>query len=74
MIITIEQLKQIVAAGGGLVLDAAVMTFGQLKDISTLAHTSDAKITIKNLSTLTAEQLKELAEIAPGLVVFDQTS
>jgi hypothetical protein len=73
MILTTEQLKQIVAAGGGLIIDASALTFGQIKDISSAAGSSRATVTLKNLSNLTAAQLKELAALAPGLIVFDQT-
>lgn len=73
MIITIDQLKQIVNAGGGLVIDASTMTFNQLKDISSAAN-NGARITIKGISGLTASQLIELATLAPGMIVFDQTS
>ncbi len=73
MIITIDQLKQIVSAGGGLVIDASTMTFNQLKDISSAAN-NGARITIKSISSLTAGQLIELATLAPGMIVFDQTS
>jgi hypothetical protein len=74
MIFTIDQLKQIVAAGGGLVIDAATLTFNQIRDITASANTGKARITIKNLSGLTTLQLIELSALAPGLIVFDQTS
>jgi len=74
MIITIEQLKQILNAGGCLVIDASVMTFNQIRDLSTVAQNGTAKITVKNLSSMTAAQLTELAALAPGLIVFDLTS
>jgi hypothetical protein len=74
MIITIDQLEQIAAAGGGLILDASSMPFNQIKQISAAANNGKAKIVIKNLSGLTAIQLMELAALAPGLIIFDQTS
>jgi hypothetical protein len=74
MIITNEQLKHIVAAGGGLVVDASTMTFGQLRDLVAAAPSSKATITIKNFAAMTAGQLNEIASLAPGLVVFDLTS
>lgn len=73
MIFTIEQLKDIAAAGGGLIIDASTLTFNQIRDISAAANTGKAKITIKNLSGLTATQLNQLAPLAPGLIVFDLT-
>jgi hypothetical protein len=74
MIITTEQLKQIVVAGGGLTLDASKMTFNQLKEIVPAANGSKANITLKNFSGLTAAQLQELASLAPSLIAFDLTT
>lgn len=72
MIITTEQLKEIVAAGGGLTIDASAFTFNQMKEICG-ANVKNAKITIKNLSGLTHNQLKELAAQTPGVLAFDIT-
>jgi precorrin-6B methylase 2 len=74
MILTNEQFHQLVAAGGGLIVDAATMTFNQLRDLAVAANGSHARITIKNCSGLTAQQLKDLASLAPALLVFDLTS
>jgi hypothetical protein len=71
MIITLEQLRQIVTGGGGLVLDASAMSFNQIRDIIPAANTNKAMITLKNVSGMTAGQLLEIAGLAPGLVVFD---
>ena len=59
---------------GGLVIDATTLTFNQIRDITVSANTGKAEITIKHLSGLTALQLLELSALAPGLIVFDQTS
>jgi hypothetical protein len=74
MIITTEQLKAIVGAGGGVILDATTMTFNQMKEVSIAAQTANAHITIKKIGALTAAQLIEIATLAPGLVWFDLTS
>ena len=74
MIITLQQLQKIVAAGGGLILDASSMTFQQLRDVVASAPGSKASITLRNLEGLTAVQLQELAGLAPALVIFDLTS
>jgi hypothetical protein len=74
MILTNEQLHNLVAAGGGLVVDAATMTFNQLRDLSAAANGSKARIVIKNCSGLTAQQLTQLATLAPALLVFDLTA
>ncbi|NYF91595.1 hypothetical protein RBB79_18215 [Tunturiibacter empetritectus] len=66
--------KQIADTGGGLTLDASTLTFNQLRDITTAASSGKAKITVKNLTSLTSLQLGELSALAPGLIVFDLTS
>jgi hypothetical protein len=71
MIISIEQLKKIVGAGGGVVLDASTMTFSQLKEVAESPHSGKAAITLRNISGLTAAQLSELATAAPRLIVFE---
>ena len=74
MKITTEELKRIAAAGGGLVIDASIFTFHQIKEVAAAASTGNAKIQVNKPSELTASQLHELAVIASGLVVFDLTS
>ena len=74
MIITTEQLKQVAAGGGGLVIDATTMTFNQLMEVTVATKTGKAQMTVKNVSGLTAGQLAELAAAAPTLIVFDLTS
>jgi hypothetical protein len=71
---TVEQLKQIAAVGGGLVIDATTLTFKQIAEISVVAKTGNARIKLKNPSSLTAGQLAAIAALAPGLIVFDLTS
>ena len=71
MIVTNEQLKAIVGAGGGLVLDATAFTPNQLREIVSAAAPNKAGLTLKNVSGLTADQLLELAALAPGLIAFD---
>jgi hypothetical protein len=74
MILTHEQLKAIVLAGGALVLDASTMTFDQMRDIAAAASSAHTQLAVKNLSGMTPGQLKALATIAPGLISFDMTS
>ena len=73
MIMTNEQLKQIVLAGGGLVIDASTMTYNQLREIASAAAAGDAQITLYKLSGLTAAELREMAMLAPRLITFDLT-
>lgn len=74
MIITIEQLKQIMLAGGGMVIDASTLTFNQLLEIATAAATSNTRFTLHKVSGYTTAQLIKLATLAPGLITFDLTS
>jgi hypothetical protein len=73
MILTIEQLRRIIAAGGGLVLNAPDYTFGQLEEFAQTTQTASRRgsLTLKGVSGLTAEQLADLAALAPGQIVFD---
>jgi hypothetical protein len=73
MILTVEQLKRIVAAGGGLVLDAPTFTFNQLSELAQATQTASRRgsLTLKEVGGLTAEQLAELSLLAPGQIVFD---
>ena len=74
MIITVEQLVQIASTGGGLVLDASVFTFFQLRQIVDAAGGAKTTITLHNVSGYTAQQLIELSGLAPSLITFDLTS
>jgi hypothetical protein len=71
MILSNEQLKEIIAAGGGVVIDASDYPFLELQQLVAAAPVKNANITLKNLSNLTAAQLKTLAVLAPGLLNFD---
>lgn len=73
MIYTIEQLKRIAGDGGGLILDASAFTLSQITQISAAAAGGQASITLRNVSGLTVQQLRELSVVAPGLIVFDMT-
>ncbi|HEY6759966.1 MAG TPA: hypothetical protein VI318_10760 [Baekduia sp.] len=74
MILTVEQLRRIVEAGGALVLDASAFTFAQLRVIvAAAASHGAATVTLHHVANLTAAQLTELSAAAPGLVTFDLT-
>ena len=74
MLITNSQIEKIVAAGGGVILDASSMTLNQIKGIVAAANANGARITLKNVAALTAAQLEELAGLAPALLTFDLTA
>jgi seryl-tRNA(Sec) selenium transferase len=67
------QIERIIAAGGGIVVDAGSLTTVQIRDLAAVAKNAKATITLKNIGLVTAEQLAEIAAIAPGFVVFDLT-
>jgi hypothetical protein len=74
MILSSEQLRQVVSAGAGLVIDGTTLTLIQLRQVVSAAPIGKASVTVKNVSGFTATQLAEVAALAPGLVVFDLTS
>lgn len=71
MILTIDQLRLIAGAGGGLVLDASDFTYHQMAGICAAAAAGQAHVTFRRVSGLTFQQLRDLASAAPGLVTFD---
>ena len=73
MILAHEQLKAILVAGGGLVVEAPMMTVVQLRALCTAAAAGGGSLTIKSCSALGAALLVELAALAPGRVMFDLT-
>lgn len=73
MIITIEQYKEIIAAGGSIVLDSPSLTLKQISELATAANTAKVRITLKNVSALSAAHLKQLATLAPGYITIDLT-
>jgi hypothetical protein len=71
VILTHEQLKAILTAGGGLVVEAPLMTVVQLRALCTAAAAGGGSLTIKHCSALGAPLLVELAALAPRRVAFD---
>jgi hypothetical protein len=75
MILTVEQLKRIVSAGGSLSLDASSFTLNQVVEIAEAAQAGrKGSLTLHNVAGINAAQLTELAALAPGLVTFDLAS
>lgn len=63
-------LKRVVAAGGGLIIDAT--KFSAL-DIKAIAAAAKADIIIKNVSEMSTMDMKNIASAGNGHVVFDLT-
>jgi hypothetical protein len=73
MIITNEQFKEIIIAGAGFVIDSPTMSLRDIKQIAEQAGKSRVRITLKNVSALTADHLKQIAALAPGYITIDLT-
>jgi hypothetical protein len=71
MIFTRAQSEDILAAGGNLIINAVSYTFPDLRNFAKKAALGNSKVTIKNLQAYTADQLIQLAKLAPGLITFD---
>jgi hypothetical protein len=68
---TIADLKEIIRLGGGMNLDANVYTVSELKDFVKLAEVSGATINIRNTEYLAVYDLKILARLGGGKVIFE---
>jgi hypothetical protein len=68
---TITDLKDIIRLGGGMNLDATLFTVSELNDFAILAEKSGAIINVKNTENLTVNNLKEIAKLGRGKVIFE---
>jgi hypothetical protein len=68
---TITDLKDIIRLGGGMNLDATLFTVSELNDFAILAERSGAIINVKNTENLTVNNLKEIAKLGRGKVIFE---
>lgn len=71
MLLTINQMEKILSAGGELRLSASSYSFSQLSALASAAASGRARLELIDLSALTAAQLTQLAQTAPGLIAFD---
>lgn len=71
MIMPRAQIKEVLLAGGSLVLDGSAWTMSDLSEFAAAAAKANVRLTIKNVGSITHDHLRELASLAPGLVVFD---
>ena len=67
---TIADLKDIIRLGGGMNLDATLFTISELYDFAILAERSGAIININNTDDLTVNNLKDIAKLGRGKVIF----
>jgi len=68
---TVTDLKDIIRLGGGMNLDATLFTVSELNDFAILAERSGAIINFKNTENLTVNNLKEIAKLGRGKVIFE---
>ncbi|KUO67649.1 MAG: hypothetical protein APF83_05445 [Lutibacter sp. BRH_c52] len=68
---TITDLKDIIRLGGGMNIDATLFTVTELNDFAVLAERSGAIIRVKNTEDLTVNNLKEIAKLGHGKVIFE---
>lgn len=66
-----EQIVQIVAAGGGVIVDGAGKMTEQLVQIASAASRSGALVIVKNANKKMTEQLVQIASAGKGRVIFD---
>jgi hypothetical protein len=71
MVLTLEQQKAILSAGGGMALDASSYTFNQLLDLAGAAKTVPTTIILRRIAGLTQNQMLLIALANPGHVLFD---
>jgi hypothetical protein len=71
MILTRAQRNDILLSGGSLVINGSQMTLPQLKELAVEVAKSTGTITIKNIGYINAVQLKQIAALAPGQIIFD---
>ena len=69
---TAEQLIQIVAAGGGVIIDGS-QTINELVQIAAAASGSGATVIIKNADAQTTRRLTEISAAGRGNVILDLT-
>ena len=61
-------LKRIVAAGGGLILDCSKLSSTEIKAIATSAK---APVILKNTGELSTMDMKAIAAAGNGYIIFD---
>lgn len=67
-----DQIVQIVAAGGGVIVDSSKMT-EQLVEIAAAAARSGALVIVKGADSKMTDQLVQIAAAGKGRVIFDLT-
>lgn len=71
MVLTVDQIVRVVAAGGGININAQGKTVDQVVRIAAAASTRQARIVIRNTAFFTVDQLVRIAAAGKGCVFFD---
>ncbi len=71
--IAISSLRDVISAGGSVVVDAKKYMSSSLKDLALLAKESGCRVYIKNANTLMTSTCIAIAHANPGNVIFDFT-
>jgi hypothetical protein len=69
--LTIADLKQLIHLGGGVYIDAAHYAVADLKACALLANNSKAHLVLANAKCLAVADMKAIAHLAPGQVIFE---
>ncbi|MDB5257624.1 MAG: hypothetical protein JWM14_2319 [Chitinophagaceae bacterium] len=64
-------LKEIVRLGGGLSLDANTKSTADLKLLAIQTKVSGATLIVRNAGIKSTNDLKDIARLAPGRVIFE---
>ncbi|MGZ4055568.1 MAG: hypothetical protein ACXVPU_17510 [Bacteroidia bacterium] len=68
---TVTELQSIVRLGGGISIDASIMTTISIQSLARLANDSGATIIVRNADVKTIVDLQSFARLAPGKVIFE---
>lgn len=69
--LAIDDLKQLIQLGGSVRINAGHYTSADLKLCAQLANVSKACITLAHAEYINPADMKAIARLAPGQVVFD---
>lgn len=71
---TTQELMQIAAAGGGIVLDAAVRPTSELMQIAAAAKQGGARLLLRGMTVRPTSELMQIAAAGGGVVQFSGDS
>jgi hypothetical protein len=71
MSITTEDLEELAALGGGMILDSKIYNVDELLRIASSSKGKNGQITIKHALSFTHQELNKIASASDGNIVFD---